>query len=392
LSEIEHTPLRNVLNALSGQDRVTCQEDLRESLRNRGFDPDQLVAGARSIVADGLRRNRLAESPVNCQEHKEKRMQLSRQQLLGHCDLIREEYFEADLTLTLRQMYYQLVARGLLANGQKHYKRVGSVLTDARYSGEFPLDGLEDRGRTVGVGEFTENRDCVDGALAEAAKHVRAIPYWALRRDRWLGQPEVVSVWVEKEALSGVFDKPCRDAGVSLFACKGYPSISALYSWLKQMVAVSDAFSVAGLRDPSYVVLYFGDHDPDGMEIPDSALRNLEKMQDVEGHCLDIEFKRLALNMDQIERYDPPPFPAKPSSSRFESYCDNHGTDDAWELDALDPPVLQQLIKDGVSAHFCEDTYNDMQSDISGMRQVLRARMSVDGWLSAQLAGDSIKF
>ena len=61
-----------------------------------------------------------------------------------------------------------------------------------------------------------------------------------------------------------------------------------------------------------------------------------------------LEFKRLALNMDQVEEYDPPPNPAKITDSRAEGYIAEFG-ESSWELDALEPTVLARLIRDAIT-------------------------------------------
>lgn len=66
------------------------------------------------------------------------------------------------------------------------------------------------------------------------------------------------------------------------------------------------------------------------------------------GHDWDvkgIEVRRMALTMDQVEEYNPPPNPAKDTDSRFAKYCDEYGVTESWELDALDPPVIVELIE-----------------------------------------------
>jgi hypothetical protein len=57
-----------------------------------------------------------------------------------------------------------------------------------------------------------------------------------------------------------------------------------------------------------------------------------------------IEVRRLALNFDQIEQYNPPPNPAKITDSRAREYIRRHGRE-SWELDALDPNVIEGLIE-----------------------------------------------
>lgn len=317
---------------------------------------------------------------------------------------IAEGYKAQGLMLTVRQLFYQFVARGLLPSGQNIYKKIVSALADARLEGRFPMDILEDRGRDAKGGDFTLCEDGVVRALERSAAAARSFPSWYLQYDRWYGQKTFVSVWVEKEALSGVFEEPCNRLGVGLFACKGYPSVSGLYQWLKHLeVAVRqepEEDESGELRCGTVteaVIIYFGDHDPDGIEIPKSCLRSLSKLKGAvdqetgdplvspEVADLNITLQRAALNMDQIRRFNPPPFAAKESSSRFKRYLEQTGTREAWELDALDPAALRALITTSVNQYFDQEIYDEKQSEIAAKRKQLKTAMLKDGWLSKAL-------
>jgi len=312
---------------------------------------------------------------------------LTRDETVAKAKEIAKEYARDGMTLTLRQLYYQFVGRGLELNDDKVYNRLGATLTDARYDGRFPINHLEDRGRDTGSGDWTTNDDDVDDALDNSADAIKSCPYWYIRRSRWWGQEKIVSVWVEKEALAGVFEQPCTDLGVSLFPCKGYPSVSALTAWLKSATQAREAFHHEFGWAPDPIILYFGDHDPDGFEIPRAALRGLYRLQKLDGHDFDIDMQRLALNLNQILKYKPPPFPAKKTSSRYASYKKEHGIDDAWELDALEPRVLRQLIRDRVTAHFDQATHARNQAHIRDLRRDLRDRIQDPNWLAQVLTG-----
>jgi len=323
---------------------------------------------------------------------------LKRDELM-YCGWAICEQYQRDhrMDLTLRQLYYALVSKGVLSNGQKHYSRLGDTLSKARVAGVFPMDYIVDRGRTVGGTSQYEQID-LDDALRGAASELRMAPFRWLHSARWNDQAIWPSVWVEKEALAGVFAPTCNDLGVGMFACKGYPSVSALFDWLKKACAAVEAGA------ERCVVLYCGDHDPDGLEIPRSCERTLAKMLGngllpeyqremdsyVEGVWapedrgvteVPIEFKRIALTTDQIELYDPPPFPAKQASSRFDRYVADTGLTDAWELDALTPTVLRDLIQDEVEELFDADVYDANRVIVDEQRQAMRRKMNAE-WVT----------
>lgn len=303
---------------------------------------------------------------------------MDRQGIIDTATAIAEEYRDShDLTLSLRQMYYQFVARGLLPNGDKVYKRLGAVLTDARLSGEFPIAYLEDRGRSVGETD-ADNIRTVNEAIEEAADNLARLPFW-LRYGAWYGQSTKVFVWIEKDALSGVLEKTCRDLGVGLFPCKGYPSISALAGWVHSTGEMLEDGEDA-------LILYLGDHDPDGLQIPISAEETLRRIQVVENVEFDFTMKRIALTLDQIRKYKPPPMPAKESSARFAAYKRATGLKDAWELDALDPPVLQKLVKAEVAPYFDRAIYDANQEEARARRVEMIERITDDpDWIAEQM-------
>ena len=319
-------------------------------------------------------------------------------EFLEACRDIAEDYFDQGLRLTVRQLYYQIVSRGLETNGDHVYKRTVATLSKARLAGAFPMHLIEDRGRNVGRTQGDARLD-VDAAERSAAEDLRSAPEANLWSGRWIGQPVLPFVWVEKEALSGVFEKPCDDLNVGLFPCKGYPSLQALWSFLEGVSGLiasekEDPAVLAALEEldvevddvwSEIVILYFGDHDPDGLEIPRSALRNLEELVLVHGDTLagpvpPIRFERVALTVSQIREFNPPPFPAKPSSARFAGYVEETGLRDAWELDALRPDVLRDLIRANVDRHFDARIWSRARLIVTDRREALRERISDPEW------------
>ncbi len=237
-----------------------------------------------------------------------------------------KELRDAGYTLTLRQLYYQLVSRDIIPNKQSAYKQLGSILNDARLAGMTDWSAIEDRTRNL---EHVSHWDSPSDIIESAAS--------SFRIDKWATQENRVEVWVEKDALVGVLEKACRELDVAWFSCRGYTSQSELYVAGKRLAG----YAKSGQRP---VVIHLGDHDPSGIDMT----RDITDRVSMLGRT-DIEVRRIALNMDQVEQYEPPPNPAKITDSRFEGYQRIHG-DESWELDALTPQVIDELITNEVAS------------------------------------------
>jgi len=245
--------------------------------------------------------------------------------LIDKANEILGEYEGQGLVLTLRQLYYQFVARGLLPNKQSEYKRLGVIISDARLAGLVDWDMMEDRTRYMRtLSSWGSPEDIID---------VCARQY---REDVWLKQPFRPEVWIEKDALVGVIERACNDLRVSHFACRGYASQSSQYEAGKRLAA----YARQGQRP---IILHLGDHDPSGI---DMTRDNADRIGMFAGRR--VEVRRLALNMNQVEEHQPPPNPAKESDVRFASYVQSYG-EESWELDALDPAIIDRLIRDEIN-------------------------------------------
>ena len=245
--------------------------------------------------------------------------------LISSANTIIAEYQADGYALTLRQLYYQFVSRDMLANTQKSYDRLGSAINDARLAGLVDWLSIEDR--TRGVVEQSHWGSPEDVIAAAAAGYAR---------NKWEGQPCHVEVWVEKEALAGVFERICEELDVSWLACRGYVSQSEMWRAARRLLLHEKS-----LRRT--IILHFGDHDPSGIDMT----RDIQERLAMFGSSASV--LRMALNFDQVEQYSPPPNPAKATDSRFEEYRERFG-DESWELDALEPRVLVSLVREGITS------------------------------------------
>lgn len=260
-----------------------------------------------------------------------------------------EEY---DSQITVRQLYYRLVARGL-PNNQNNYKRVVAATTEARWHGDMDFDAFLDRERDV-FGETKAEETVLTDQIDMGKSQIESwMNYYS--KNRWENQPKYVEVWIEKKALQGVFEGPCEEMDVALFPCKGYPSLTALHE-------AKGRFNEAYGRGQEAVILYFGDHDPSGDDIPRSIGENIDRMHE------EIRIERIALTGEQVQEWGLPPAPTKATDSRSRKW-DGLGQ---VELDAVEPRQLQQMVKASIAQHFDKDLYMALQTQEEEERKAYR--------------------
>lgn len=246
--------------------------------------------------------------------------------IIQQANEIIEEYQDQGFTLTLRQLYYQFVARDIIPNTIQSYKRLGSIVNDARMAGEISWGAIEDRTRNLRSLPYWDGpRDIMDAVVNQ------------YRIDKWDSQRYRPEVWIEKDALVGVIAGVCEECQVSYFACRGYNSQSE--QW-----AAGQRFKNYLRRGQLPIVFHLGDHDPSGI---DMTRDNEERLTLFAENPIKVD--RLALNWDQVKAYSPPPNPAKTTDSRYAGYIRNYGKD-SWELDALEPQVIADLVRKAIES------------------------------------------
>lgn len=280
----------------------------------------------------------------------ERRFSAGSRLLIAQANEIVDQYRVQGFVLTLRQLYYQFVARGLIPNRQSEYKRLGSVINDARLAGLLDWDMIEDRTRNLEEQPKWENPQAIIEAVAEQ-----------YRSDIWAGQRYRPEVWIEKEALVGVIEPICQELRIPYFACRGYGSQSELWR-------AGHRFRKHLKSAQLVVVLHFGDHDPSGI---DMTRDNADRLVMFARNGSEVEVRRLALNMDQVERYNPPPNPAKATDARFEGYAAIHG-DESWELDALEPQLISDLVRQNVEALIDQERWDAVIEEEEAAKSIMK--------------------
>lgn len=339
----------------------------------------------------------------------------TKEQVIKHIVHIVNEYAKENYTLTLRQLHYQLVTQNWIVNHDSAYKKLGDILDDCRYSGIIDWDAIEDRGRVPYLRYWVEG---ISDALQDTVDQYRI--------DRQRGQENVVELWTEKDALSGILKRTTDKYHIRLVVNKGYTSSSAIYNAYERIVK-------AIKEKRRSTILYFGDHDPSGLDMVRDITERLTfflcrgrhirnndpywqwveddnvTVQAVSEETDNYKFKKLlssdvsndklqedfdaarvkmyldakklftvipiGLTMEQINKYKLPPNPTKLTDSRADKYIRKFGKI-CWEVDALKPQVLTQIVEKNVRQQIDVDLYDvnveAEENDILNMRKLFK--------------------
>jgi len=251
---------------------------------------------------------------------------------------ILQQYSEG---ITIRQLHYRLVAIGM-TNDTNHYKRVVNAMTLSRWSGDIPFDAFIDRERQpYGKTEYEDT--ILDNEISVGKQQIENwMNFYKL--NKWADQENYIEVWIEKKALQGVFEKPCDTYGVCLCPCKGYPSITFLNDAFQRFERAKD-------YGKELTILYFGDHDPSGEDIPRSIISNLERMG------VEVNIDRVALNPKQIRDMNLPGVPPKEKDTRTKNWSGG----EVVECDAIEPRTLANICEKSIRKYFDEDIYDKVK-------------------------------
>lgn len=257
-----------------------------------------------------------------------------------------EEYQKQGYQLTLRQLYYQFVSRNLIPNKQSEYSNLGSAVNSGRLWGLIDWDSLVDRARNFEQRSHWSGPD----SIIEACARSYSIDCWADSEAR-------VEVWVEKQALEDVVARPATRYDVGYIACKGYMSQSEMWAAAQRLIGYEE-------QGQNTIIFYLGDHDPSGVDMN----RDIQDRLKMFGSKVEVE--RIALTMAQIQHYGPPPNPAKITDSRSKDYIARFGNQ-SWELDALEPSVIDDLISDHIK-EFIDPAYHQRREQEATEKSLLQ--------------------
>jgi len=265
-----------------------------------------------------------------------RKWQQKTQEKFDQAQKILDEYAHQGYKITLRQLYYELVSKNVIANKQKEYNNLGNLINDARYYGYVDWEIMEDNVRTLNYSGFYDSiAHLIDNSIS------------SYQLDRWQNQDYYVEVWVEKDALSSFIKRVTNRLQIPLMVNRGYSSATAMYKSSKRF---NRKFYQGSKK---CVILYLGDHDPSGLNMIDDIDNRLNTFG-----C-SVEIVHVALTMEQIEQYNPSPNPAKITDSRSKAYIKKFGNK-SWEIEALKPKTLIELVESNIKKYLDEDKFQEI--------------------------------
>ncbi len=261
------------------------------------------------------------------------------------------EVIESDPPMTVRQVFYQLVSRGVIEKTEKQYQgTVIRLMTDMRLDGSLPYNWVVDESRRVRV---TQTFNSIKHALEHTAKFYR--------RSALAESDDYVEIWVEKDALAGAMWDVTSDFDVPLMVSRGMPSITFLHG-------SAMAIRKAARRGKGTFIYQFGDHDPSGVLIPQSIERRLTEMCE-RLDCPPPNVERVALTKAHIDEFSLPTRPTKRDKNKHAK--DFEG--DSVELDALPPHVLRGMVREVIEQHISAAATRVLRVADDSERELIRA-------------------
>jgi len=270
-----------------------------------------------------------------------------------------EVFEQYDTALTLRQLYYRLVSRHIFENTMNNYKRLSRIMVRAREERDVPVNCLEDRSRQI-LGRGDTGYQSAEDFIKKKLESLHD-SWKGFTMTMWDEQPYHVIVSLEKDALSRLVSKVANMYSVRTFPTRGYPS----FTYVQRMAS----YIRNRLTGKPTVLLYFGDFDPSGVDIERDLTERLAKYE-----AGDFSVRRVALTPDQIAQYSLPPMPVKRSDARSPTFVAAYG-DEAVELDALEPDVLQRLVAESIEEHINQQTWIKRLTEIENLKQWIKAKL-----------------
>lgn len=273
-------------------------------------------------------------------KYKNYRFTESDREILAMASSVIERFEEKGYSMTVRQIYYQFLKNGWMddwwppkggksskerANSIESYNKLKKLMSRGRRAGLISWTAIEDITRQMYGTPWVESPE---QALANARSK------YAL--DLWRGQPYRPFALVEKDGQLGIIGGICNRLRIDYASCRGYTSESAIWRIGRKCAGYI-------MKGQTPIAFHLSDHDPSGIDMTDDIRDRLSMFAGTP-----ITVVRLALNLDQIRKFDFPPNAVKKTDARWKKYARKYG-EDCWEMDAPSPEFTAGLIEDAVA-------------------------------------------
>ena len=242
-----------------------------------------------------------------------------------------ELFLQTQQKATIRQIFYHLVAQGLVRKDENDYDFVGRKVNELRRKGLY-VDSIVDETRSPTGGDYG-NSD-VDSYVESQIESIDSPYQFNFYRRYWESQDKDIEVWVEKNALASIVEEVTSKYRVRCLACKGYTTDSLVIELYRRV-------------KKDTIILYLTDHDPSGLNMETSLKQKIREYSFLGG--ADITVERIGLTQAQVSKYGKTSLsnPVNPNDPRSKGY---QGTD-IWELDVLEPSELKEVVKEAIESH-----------------------------------------
>lgn len=255
---------------------------------------------------------------------------------------------EVFLPLSVREIHYCLLNDPPLvhaskpgstyANTDKSYRALSDLLTRARLAGLIPFEHIHDPTRPV----TQWNVHGHVGAFVREQMGAFLKKYW---RDLQKSQPAHIEIAVEKNTASTAIERVAARYTIPVTSGRGFCSIPPRRG-------IAERFEKSG-KD-RLIVLIASDLDPDGEAIAQSLAESMQR----DFGITKLDAIRVAVTAEQVKRFNlRPGGKAKKTSANYKKFHATHG-DDVYELEALSPGDLQQVVEQAIEGVIDRDALN----------------------------------
>lgn len=260
--------------------------------------------------------------------------------------------YEAHLPLTIRQVFYRLVATGGFDKTESAYSRLCETANRARRAGLFRFAAIRDDGPArYEPASWADPEAFMADMRADAQR---------FRLDRQARQPLRLWVLCEAGGMAPMLARVANPYGVPVLTSGGFDSLTAKHDLAHELAAEMDTGTGAE-------ILHLGDLDPSGEHLFTSLA------EDVAAMCKSLcgaepVFTRLAVTREQADRLGLPTAPPKPTDKRRFS-------GETVQCEAIDPATLSGILRDAIEARRCSAMAADVLALEADMRAALVAKL-----------------